>query len=463
MVFPGEAFTSDATPQTWLGPEEKLFVELMHQARFDPAATALSLGIDLDILYQERPEMSFLLQQKLPALEISHKLFRAASSHSQDMLSHDYYSHQGLDGSSPQDRMFREGYDPFIVIEELGLMGFRNYVGPEQATLALFAQTFIHELQFGDLSKPVFLNPYFKHAGIGIAKGFLRLDSFSGNAYISTLDLAAEEDVLLELMLRRKINDARLAPESALSLLSDQEESIFVAQESTDRLPKRKQSPVAMSGELTSIARFLGREFLHDHGLEEYNTGFPYDPKGFGPDIFPEFAHKILVIPVDSGSTFEDLANKSFRTLLLSELEASEESEPFIFNMDFSKSGIGAFRLEYAGHEYLLVVVLMSGYEDGPKYLVGQVVFKSEHERDFLEEQSVRIYLSNIDESSLNGFSVTGPGGYYQVEVSDNTHPFNEMRLENAAGETMEKVRVFMHRGNQRVDFLLECDSVACE
>lgn len=459
LLFSGKVYAEEHIPHYLLEPEEELFIHLMHQARSDPVSAAQDLGLDLQDLFQKRPEMKFLLQQELPALEFSPKLFRAASGHSQDMLNDGYYSHQRPDGSGPEARMSEQGYDPFVWTEELGLVGFRNFIGPEQATSALFSQVFIDELRSKDASDLIILNPYFRHAGAGIAKGFLSLESFAGNAYISTLNLASETDVLFELMLRRRINDARLAPESVEALVQAYPSDAFDAQDAADPAHMlKKQSPVSMSGELTGMARFLGRKMLQEHGLDGFRTGFPYDAEGFEPNIPSGSAHKFLLLPVDPETSIEALADMAFWDLFHAELDALEDMEPFIFNSQFSKSGIGVFDIEYAQERYLFVVVLLSGQADDPEYLMGRIRFLPGMEKDLLHARGMRIHLSTVDEYCLKGFAVSGPGGFYQMKTPDAQHPFTiyELKLENASGKILERKRIYLHRGNQRHDFNLE-------
>jgi uncharacterized protein YkwD len=49
-------------------------------------------------------------QAGCPALIANEKLTRAAQAHTQDMVDHDFFDHQGSDGSWPHERVLREGY-----------------------------------------------------------------------------------------------------------------------------------------------------------------------------------------------------------------------------------------------------------------------------------------------------------------------------------------------------------------
>ena len=53
-----------------------------------------------------------------PLLKFDGHLARAASEHSDDMARHDYFQHQGLDGSSPAMRVRRAGYGAYRIVGE---------------------------------------------------------------------------------------------------------------------------------------------------------------------------------------------------------------------------------------------------------------------------------------------------------------------------------------------------------
>jgi uncharacterized protein YkwD len=65
-----------------------------------------------------------------PPLEPSALLRRAAEAHSQDMLSHNYFAHEGYDGSTPAQRVAATGYRYQLVGENLA-------EGPQSAAEAV--------------------------------------------------------------------------------------------------------------------------------------------------------------------------------------------------------------------------------------------------------------------------------------------------------------------------------------
>ncbi|MEP0916314.1 CAP domain-containing protein [Leptolyngbya sp. DQ-M1] len=73
------------------------------QAASDPAFGAFEQQV-FDLTNQQR------MQQGLPPLTLNLTLNDVAEKHSQDMATRNYFSHQGLDGSQPWDRMRTGGY-----------------------------------------------------------------------------------------------------------------------------------------------------------------------------------------------------------------------------------------------------------------------------------------------------------------------------------------------------------------
>ncbi|MFQ6057384.1 MAG: CAP domain-containing protein [Anaerolineae bacterium] len=110
----------------------------------------------------------------LPPLKICPELMAAASGHSQDMATNDFFSHIGSDGSSPWDRFRREGYQ-------------LTYGGEDIAA----GDTTPHEVVSGWMSSPghsgVILDPRYREVGVGYA--------YSSFGHFWTLDVASRDGV----------------------------------------------------------------------------------------------------------------------------------------------------------------------------------------------------------------------------------------------------------------------------
>lgn len=89
-----------------ISAQEQLLIELINRARLDPLAEAARLGIDIN---QGLSPGQLDGSQKQP-LASNDLLARAAEGHSQWMLDADVFSHTGINGTNPGQRMTAAGY-----------------------------------------------------------------------------------------------------------------------------------------------------------------------------------------------------------------------------------------------------------------------------------------------------------------------------------------------------------------
>jgi hypothetical protein len=80
--------------------QEQLFLELLNNARANPAAYGASIGVNLSYI------------PPAPPLTMDPTLVEAARLHSQDMSARNYFSHYTPEGLGPYDRMVAAGYQP---------------------------------------------------------------------------------------------------------------------------------------------------------------------------------------------------------------------------------------------------------------------------------------------------------------------------------------------------------------
>ncbi|MGP0068459.1 MAG: hypothetical protein ACLQGP_33280 [Isosphaeraceae bacterium] len=79
---------------------EQLYLEELDDARFNPAAYGVSLGLDLSGVAPSQP------------LAMSPLLVESARLHSQDMIAQDYFAHTTPQGLGPEQRIQATGFDP---------------------------------------------------------------------------------------------------------------------------------------------------------------------------------------------------------------------------------------------------------------------------------------------------------------------------------------------------------------
>lgn len=140
-------------------------LELVNRARANPAAEAARLGLDLN----EGLPPDTISPDPKPPLAFHPLLIAAARAHSDWMLAHDIFSHEGVDGSSPGDRMSAAGYGfsgSWAWGENIAWQGTTGTANLNQFTVAE------HEALFRSPGhRENLLNADFDEVGIGVRSG----------------------------------------------------------------------------------------------------------------------------------------------------------------------------------------------------------------------------------------------------------------------------------------------------
>ncbi|HYC01935.1 MAG TPA: CAP domain-containing protein [Azospirillaceae bacterium] len=144
---------------------EQYMLELLNRARSDPAGEAARLGIDLN---QGLPAGTITATPKQP-LAFNMLLIDAARAHSDWMLATDIFSHTGVNGSSPGDRMAAAGY-PFT-----GSWSWGENIATQYGSRVAVTQNVTQTLEDGLFRSPGhrenILAGHFREIGIGITQG----------------------------------------------------------------------------------------------------------------------------------------------------------------------------------------------------------------------------------------------------------------------------------------------------
>ena len=86
---------------------EELYLQELNDARFNPAAYGVSLGLDLSNVAPSQP------------LAMNTLLVEAARLHSQDMIAQNYFSHITPQGVGPEQRIQATGFDDTAYAESI--------------------------------------------------------------------------------------------------------------------------------------------------------------------------------------------------------------------------------------------------------------------------------------------------------------------------------------------------------
>lgn len=150
---------------------EQYFVELINQARANPAATATKYGINLN---EGLPAGTISTAPKQP-LALNDALQTAIVGHVQDEITHDYFSHTGFDGSTPFTRMIAAGYTPWTSLGEnlavewtTGAVNVQAFVDDE------FKNLFIDATEPGRGHRLNILNGTYQEVGSAVLTGLFQ-------------------------------------------------------------------------------------------------------------------------------------------------------------------------------------------------------------------------------------------------------------------------------------------------
>ncbi|MEA2015069.1 MAG: CAP domain-containing protein [Thermodesulfobacteriota bacterium] len=194
-----------------LSEHELAFLELINEARENPLVVASSMGLSPDRILEDFPDLKDALTEGLPPLTLNKNLYKAACTHTADMLENSDYSHDSLDGRTYEDRITATGYLPKASGESLGLLGFSNFIDPDEAVRAMFEKMFRDELDPSSIEQRNILDPGLKHVGIALGTGTLNFGGYIFNVYMVTCDFGSSVE-RAGIQLFQLINQARSRP-----------------------------------------------------------------------------------------------------------------------------------------------------------------------------------------------------------------------------------------------------------
>ncbi len=152
--------------------EEELFLVLVNQARWDPAAFMASVSLSEEHLMTDLREDRVSFFAGMPPLYPDFALSRAARGHAEDMLAQGYFSTESLDGRTPADRIAEAGYLDALQSGELqGLLALCGDRTPVEQVEAFFRRMAVSELTRTLPEDRLIFNPGLREAGIGFAAG----------------------------------------------------------------------------------------------------------------------------------------------------------------------------------------------------------------------------------------------------------------------------------------------------
>ncbi|MCJ8499385.1 CAP domain-containing protein [Desulfatitalea alkaliphila] len=168
---------------------EEMATQLLHlfnSARSNPAGVAATIGVSADELALIRPGLAPSLDHGLPPLEAETVLGETARRHTAHMLATNHFAYDDPDGLPLAERLRRQGYFARLTGEGIGLVGFFNFIDPQQAVGQIFDSLLRRELDPSRSAQLTFLQPAFQHVGIAFDSGPMMLNGLNYNVYMVT-------------------------------------------------------------------------------------------------------------------------------------------------------------------------------------------------------------------------------------------------------------------------------------
>jgi Ca2+-binding RTX toxin-like protein len=170
--------------------QEQLMLELINKGRANPTAEAANYQIDLNEGVSTNQTISTTAKQPL-AFNLS--LVDAARSHSQWMLQNNQFSHTGVNGSQPQDRMTAAGYQftgSWASGENIAYDGTTGNLDVNSTIAQEYKDLFVDSGIQGRGHRLNLMNDNYREIGVGIQTGKFTSSGLALNVAMTTQDFA---------------------------------------------------------------------------------------------------------------------------------------------------------------------------------------------------------------------------------------------------------------------------------
>lgn len=410
-------------------------LERINFARENPVEAAALIGVDAQQVIVQLPDLKDIFQNGLPALEKSDQLKETAEVHTREMLAHNFYSRNSIDGSSPYERAERAGYEPVAVGESLGIVGFANYMKPDAAVDILFANLLRDELNAARTSRRNILNPLFTDIGIAVGTGVMTLGAGERNVYLLTCDFGTNDvpvvdTALMAVQLLQLINQARSLPLKAAANTGIPAEEMLSLHFDIAGVLQTGMPPVGMTETLADVAAGHVADMVDNHFIGQQSSDgrlFPDRLAAREYDGFPA-GERILFVPFTGDMTQETLLEQVFDALMNMELDKESIGDYLIFNPDVNEVGIavglGSFLAEDGNRVRGLVLAVDFGFStDDQKLFLTGAVFRDRDQNGWYvpaeasEHRNLVVFGAglHLTTDGAGGFGAKVDPGYYWV------------------------------------------------
>jgi len=422
-----KAFSEEYLPSS----EEALLLELINEAREDPLAMAESLGMDRETVLRDLPELKTILTEGLAPLGFNERLYKAASGHTEDMISNSYYSHNSLDGRTYSVRINASGYFAAVCGESLGMVAFYNFMESADAVSTIFKSIFLAELDPATKEGRNILNPEVTEAGIALGAGLFTMGGSTWNAYLSTWDfgqpVAKTEDI--ELALVRILNSARNDPNQALLSAGIDPDSAAQAYGERAWALGMRLPPLALDENLHAAAIAHNRDMLDqlyfDTVSQDGSTPFErVASTGYDPAYVGEILGGLDATQADNAF---DAARLIYESMLKNDVNPQSNAQRIIFDPTMMEVGIGVetIFLDLGKGDGLSLYIVVADFAEPVEqrsFLMG-TVYEDRNKNGTLDEDEgvpgLKITLKpGFGAAGPESVTESGPIGNYQMSLS---------------------------------------------
>jgi len=443
---------------------EKQIYTLINAVRINPLQTAESMGIDIDQVLIDRPELSDIIKNGLPPFEFNGRLHQSAMMHTKEMIEYEYYGSDSPDGKGFAERIEACGYNSIDTAEALGILAFYNFVNHEEAIQQIFERMSLKELAPG--AELNILSPVFNDVGVGFGAGRVMADEELYNAYFVTCDFGVTEVNSAELEFLGMINHARANPAAVAISMGIDPNSVVADFPEMREILANGLPPYAYEKNLYNSASMHAGDMIEN----QFNAHISSDGRTFaqrmeavGYEASASGELLRMYVPVEKTSLL-DATVAHFEMLLRRELEGYPER--FILNPDYQEAGVSLLETELGEntdgetyHGFQLVGVFGSSLIEKQAVLKGRVVSIATDNSGYVLGNGVSGVVVRIENKEAGfiksfyadlsgGFQVSLDPGVYFVVLPDyeavdgiwvemaNTNQKIEIQLPNIAYHT---------------------------
>ncbi len=402
---------------------EAKLINLINFARQSPLAAAEKIGIDPNEVLKNFPALTDMLQNGLRPLTKHELLQRSAKAHTQDMLSNNRYSKISSDGSIPAERIQATGYGPEIIGESLGVVGFINFMDPNNAVEILFRNLLLDEYNPLRTIPRNILNEEFSDVGISIGTGVITLGRGDYNAYLVTCDFGkqrpgeSEEDIIA-MKLLHLINQARHQPLAVCEYLGKDADEILsdlpqLNVELLNGMPPMESNATLQKAARAHLADMLENDFYGPISSDGRTYIDRISSAGYPWGIIGETIEQVVF---SNGSDRNDITAALFHNMYLDELKRDRADSRNILSIVPREVGIavGKFDFELDGETLEVFVSVLSF---GRKPLDDQVLLTGTVYRD-INENGLYDPGEGLFEEKLIIESAEGDGLQVETDVT---------------------------------------------